>query len=202
MSRTSSRTRRAKFHKRPRSLFLEQLEHRSLLAAVITVNSADDTDTRDSVLTFVRRLRSTTVAERGAFDGRGAGPSNWYGFNSTPGSSFRIQFFGNAVADPSLHGEGQTFLGSIDVTTDTDGNVSPTPFSFSPASPLATGSFVSATATKLEDTDQKWRNTPLVPTDTSEFSADVCVADEFTVVNTNDSKGAGFWTGHSECQRS
>src|SRR5262245_31951520 len=35
-----------------RRLFLEQLEDRSLLAAVITVNSTADSDTRDTVLTL------------------------------------------------------------------------------------------------------------------------------------------------------
>src|SRR5262249_55133119 len=40
--------------------------------------------------------------------------------NSTPSSSFRIEFFSNTTADSSLHGEGQTFLGTTPqpVTTD------------------------------------------------------------------------------------
>src|SRR5205807_1501123 len=48
------------------------------------------------------------------------------------------------------------------------------------------GRFISATATKLEDTDLN-PATPKVPTDTSEFSQDVCVVGPFTVTNTNDS---------------
>jgi len=42
--------------------------------------------------------------------------------NSTSISSFRIELFSNTTCDPSDHGEGETFLGSTDVTTDGDGN--------------------------------------------------------------------------------
>src|SRR5438876_12283893 len=66
MTRTSSRARRVKFLNRSRSLCLERLEQRTLLAAVITVNSADDTDTRDTVLTLREAIevnnRTLTVA--------------------------------------------------------------------------------------------------------------------------------------------
>ncbi len=106
--------------------------------------------------------------------------------SSTPSTSFRVEFFTNNAADPSGHGEGQTFIGSTTVTTDIFGVAT---ISFMPAPALTGGLQVSATATKLEDTDQN-AQTPLVPTDTSEFAADVCSADQFTVVNTNDS-GAG-----------
>ncbi len=37
---------------------------------------------------------------------------------SRPNSTYRLEFFGNEEADPSGFGEGQTFLGSTDVTTD------------------------------------------------------------------------------------
>ncbi len=42
---------------------------------------------------------------------------------STPNTSFRIDFFSNALCDPSSFGEGQEFLGSMKVTTDGLGNV-------------------------------------------------------------------------------
>ncbi|MBA3650959.1 MAG: hypothetical protein H0W66_05645, partial [Chthoniobacterales bacterium] len=42
--------------------------------------------------------------------------------NSRPNTAYRIEFFANDVADPSGFGEGQTFLGSADVTTDGVGN--------------------------------------------------------------------------------
>ena len=42
--------------------------------------------------------------------------------NSTPNSTFHIEFFGNGTADSSARGVGQTLLGSIDVPTDPSGN--------------------------------------------------------------------------------
>jgi hypothetical protein len=42
--------------------------------------------------------------------------------NSVSNSSFRLEFFGNASCDPSGFGEGQTFLGSTNVTTDASCN--------------------------------------------------------------------------------
>ena len=67
--------------------------------------------------------------------------------NSLPNTSFRVELFGNPAADPSSFGEGKTFLGSVDVTTDSDGNAV-----FHPLFPVVTpfGLQVSATATNLE----------------------------------------------------
>jgi subtilisin-like proprotein convertase family protein len=42
-------------------------------------------------------------------------------FHSTPSSNFLLEFFASAVADPSGSGEGQTYLGSAPVNTNTDG---------------------------------------------------------------------------------
>src|SRR5262249_41898412 len=63
--------------------------------------------------------------------------------NSTPSTAFRLEFFSNASADPSGFGEGQTFLGFADATTDSGGNAT-FDVTFS-----STGSFnvVTATAT-------------------------------------------------------
>ena len=38
--------------------------------------------------------------------------------NSTPNTTFRIEFFANDMLDPSGNGEGQIFLGSTSVMTD------------------------------------------------------------------------------------
>jgi hypothetical protein len=43
-------------------------------------------------------------------------------FNSIASTTFHLEFFGNQVADPAGFGEGQSFLGSTDVTTDGSGN--------------------------------------------------------------------------------
>jgi CSLREA domain-containing protein len=76
--------------------------------------------------------------------------------NSTPGKTFKIQFFSNPSGD-----EGKTFIGQKSVTTDAGGNVS---FTFQAPTRVAPGQSVTATATN--------------PTgSTSEFSAPRAVTD-------------------------
>ena len=81
--------------------------------------------------------------------------------SSVPGTSFLIQFFSNATADPSGFGQGQTLIGSTVVTTDANGSATIN-LTLSPA--LATNLAVSATATNLSTGD------------TSMFSNDVLAA--------------------------
>ncbi|NJR51599.1 MAG: DUF4347 domain-containing protein, partial [Leptolyngbyaceae cyanobacterium CSU_1_3] len=80
--------------------------------------------------------------------------------NSTVSKALRVEFFSNDVADATGNGEGQTYLGFRDVTTDESGNAI---VSFS-ATGLLTGKFISAIAI---DT---------VTGDTSEFSTARLVA--------------------------
>jgi CSLREA domain-containing protein len=89
--------------------------------------------------------------------------------NSAPSTTYTIQFFANAAADPSGFGQGQQFLGQSVVTTDGSGNAS---FSAVLTAPLQAGRFITATATDSGN-------------NTSEFSADATFS--FTVINTNDS---------------
>jgi hypothetical protein len=77
----------------------------------------------------------------------GAGGTSVTGtLNSLPGQGFRIEFFGNVACDPGNFGEGRTFLGSLNVTTNGAGNAT-----FSGTLPAANGAgaFVTATATQL-----------------------------------------------------
>ena len=60
--------------------------------------------------------------------------------NSRPNATYRIEFFGNSEIDPVLHGEGRTFLGFTEVTTDANGNAA-----FD--APIAVGSIITSTAT-------------------------------------------------------
>ena len=72
--------------------------------------------------------------------------------HSLPTTSFSLHFYSNAVADPSGFGEGETYLGMLNVISDAAGNA---PFTFNgPGIPA--GHFVTATASG--------------PTGTSEFS--------------------------------
>ena len=43
---------------------------------------------------------------------------------SIPNTTFRLEFFANAACDPSGYGEGQTYIGTANVRTDSDGNAS------------------------------------------------------------------------------
>jgi hypothetical protein len=79
-------------------------------------------------------------------------------FNSTPGTTFTLDFYANAAPDPSGYGEGQTYLGSTTVTTDASGNVT---FQLAGLAATSPGQWVSATATG--------------PSGTSEFAYDVKV---------------------------
>lgn len=66
--------------------------------------------------------------------------------DSAPNSTYRIEFFSNSPAgvDPTGHGEAQTYIGAITVTTDGAGHAS---FSASLPVPVAPGRAISATAT-------------------------------------------------------
>ena len=100
---------------------------------------------------------------------------------STPNSSFRIEFFANVDRDPSNFGEGQTFLGELEIDTDTAGNA---PINVVLPSLPAGQSFVTATATDI--TIRPPRTTPA--NDTSEFSrAEPLGGCSFTVTNSGDS---------------
>jgi hypothetical protein len=92
--------------------------------------------------------------------------------NSTPNTGFRLEYFASATADPSGYGEGQQFLGSSNVSTDSSGNIS---FSVTFPIPVTLGWAVTATATDSGG-------------NTSEFSQSI-TATRLTlmVTNTNDS---------------
>src|SRR2546427_13100121 len=75
--------------------------------------------------------------------------------NSTANTQFRIEFFANAACDPSGNGQGQTFLGFTNATTDASCNAS---FSLSIPNSVVTGPIITATATDSNN-------------NTSEFSA-------------------------------
>ncbi len=76
--------------------------------------------------------------------------------NSTPNTTFILDFFSNSTADPTGFGEGQNFLGANQVTTNNSGDVAFS-FTFNGVS-VPQGFFVTATATSQAN-------------NTSEFSA-------------------------------
>ena len=78
---------------------------------------------------------------------------------STPGKTFRVDFFSSPTANTSGFGEGKTYLGFISVTTDSAGNAN---FVTTFSTVVAVGQVISATATDPSN-------------NTSEFSASVQV---------------------------
>ena len=62
--------------------------------------------------------------------------------HSAANATYRLEFFANASCDASGNGEGQTYLGTTNVTTNASGDVT---FKF--ATPISTGQYATATAT-------------------------------------------------------
>ena len=86
--------------------------------------------------------------------------------NSTPNSSFELQFFDSnscTAGPPRNYGQGQNYIGSINLTTDQFGNSA---FAFSSSNLITGNSYVTATATLLIGS---------VPAETSEFSKCIVV---------------------------
>ena len=139
----------------------------------VTANDADDVDTGAN-----NQQNFPVISAAETFFG---GLKITGTLNSTANTTFRIEFYANPMCDGLGNGEGKTFVGTLDVTTDNSGDAS---FSQTFAASVALGETVSATAT---------RNS--TPFDTSEFSLcrTVTALTSFptlTVTNTNDS-GAG-----------
>ncbi len=127
----------------------------------VTANDAADADSGPNALQNFPVLTPATGGVTGTLA-------------STANTAFRIEFFGNVACDASQHGEGQTFLGTANVTTDGTGNAV-IPFFATQA-----GQFVTATATGQSNA-------------TAEFSG--CAVSgsapaPFSVTNTNN-EGAG-----------
>jgi parallel beta-helix repeat protein len=70
-------------------------------------------------------------------------------FNSVANEEYRLEFFSNPSCDPSVHGEGRVFLGTTNVVTDSNGDVS---FNETFSVTVTVGHFVTATATRDLDT--------------------------------------------------
>jgi hypothetical protein len=90
---------------------------------------------------------------------------------SAAGTTFRIEFFASGAADPSGFGQGQTFLGSINVTTGTSGSagINATGLAALPAGE----NYISATATNLSTGD------------TSAFAQDLLLAATATTLTSS-----------------
>jgi len=116
--------------------------------------------------------------------------------NSTPGRTFRIEFFANAVADGSGYGEGDRYLGFTTVVA----GAGATPFSANLSAAVANGEFVSATATDLTtgDTSEFSQNVTAVIANTPPVATD----DAYTVTHdTTLATAAGWWDANWDYRR-
>ncbi|APW36294.1 hypothetical protein RD110_02935 [Rhodoferax koreense] len=122
----------------------------------VTANDPGDTDTGANNLQNFPVLTLAQTDGAGQFTIAGT-------FNSTANSFFRIELFANTSADASGYGEGQTYIGFVNVATDASGNAT---FSTTLSATVATGTVISATATRSNAAYNTF-------TDTSEFAKSV-----------------------------
>ncbi|MFO1002602.1 MAG: Ig-like domain-containing protein [Planctomycetaceae bacterium] len=124
----------------------------------VTVNDSDDSDTGANGLQNFPVLTSASIV--------GSDTIITGTLNSTPGTTFLIEFYTSVAGDGSGHGEAETYLDAVTVTTDVSGNAA---ISLTLSGWILTdGEIVTATATQdLGGGDFG---------STSEFSANVIVA--------------------------
>jgi hypothetical protein len=101
----------------------------------VTLNDAGDADTGANGLQNFPNVVSVTTGATSTIAGD---------LNSAPGSSFALDFYVSNSCDPSGFGQGASFIGSAQTTTDANGNAT---YSVQFPVSLPTGSVVTATAT-------------------------------------------------------
>jgi len=79
--------------------------------------------------------------------------------NSTASKTFRLEFFSNRACDPSGFGQGETFIGFTNVTTDASGNVG---FTATFTNSVPTNQVITATASDLGNTSEFSQCVPVV----------------------------------------
>ena len=145
----------------------DSTDNNSILSNIIHTNSSlgielgldgvspNDDDDPDNGANNLQNYPTLTSAASSVFSTTVVGS-----LSSAPTTTFKLQFFASAACDSSGFGEGSTFLGSFNVTTDGLGNA---PFNQSAGSGGVAGQFITATATDPNG-------------NTSEFSACVLAA--------------------------
>ncbi len=103
----------------------------------VSANDPNDADVGDNALQNYPDLVSAVTDEAGTITIDGT-------LDSTPGTTFRIEFFASVTGNGSGHGEAETYLGYADVTTDGSGDAT---FSEAISATVQAGRFITATAT-------------------------------------------------------
>ncbi|MEO8279377.1 MAG: DUF4347 domain-containing protein, partial [Ideonella sp.] len=133
----------------------------------VTANDAGDFDSGANNLQNFPVLTSAITDGAGKLGVQGT-------LESSANSYYRLDFFASASADASGYGEGQTYLGFFNVTTDGSGNAS---FVAPLNASVALGAAVSATATNSNAAFNAF-------TDTSEFALSVTASQPVAPINT------------------
>jgi hypothetical protein len=107
---------------------------------------------------------------------------------SVPNTDFRIEFFSNLITDLSGFGEGQSYLGFVNVTTNPAGIA---PIAFDAGILVPEEQSVTSTATRRDGTGN--------PIETSEFSARIGAVACSTVVTTANDGGIGSLREAIQC---
>ncbi|NNJ97675.1 MAG: DUF4347 domain-containing protein [Gammaproteobacteria bacterium] len=136
---------------------------------VVTPNDAGDSDGNSNNL---QNFPVLTAADTNTIDTIVVDGS----LNSSANDYFRLEFFASGAGDGSGYGEGETFLGHVNVATDGSGNAS---FSAALSATVANGAVISATATKSDASYSTF-------TDTSEFAATINAVANFAAAATDD----------------
>ena len=110
----------------------------------VTRNSSSDSFVANQGQNFPVITSSSVTGGNATVSGTFSNPPG----TATESRTFRLEFFASAACDPSGFGEGQTFIGTTNVTTDGSGDASFGPLSF----PVPDGQSVfTATATDFVD---------------------------------------------------
>ena len=112
----------------------------------------NDTDDPDSGANTLQNFPIITSVQQGSTIVMGT-------LNSTPSTTFTIEFFSNVTPDPSGNGEGQTYLDSTTVTTDAGGDVA---FSHTIAATVPLNEKITATATDPAGNTSEFSNSQIV----------------------------------------
>jgi hypothetical protein len=107
-----------------------------------TSNDAGDADQGANTLQNKPVLASAKNAKTTTITGK---------LNSTPTKTFTVHFYSNPSGNEGKKFIGQKFIGQKFITTNGSGNVS---FTFSPASKVAVGQTITATATDTNNTSE------------------------------------------------
>ena len=114
----------------------------------VTINDAGDGDSGANNLQNFPVLMSATT--------NGSTIVVFGSFNSTASNYYRIEFFSSPSADSTGYGEGQTYLGYVNVSTNGSGNAT---FNATLSASVAAGQYISATATQCNATYTTFTNT-------------------------------------------